>query len=248
MNKAMTAGGLIDGGAGDISVLVIDDHPLFREALISALDASLDQVTTREAHSLESGLAEIDLVGDANIDIALLDLNLPGVQHFDALLELRGRYPKLPVLVVSGFEQDSVIEEALSFGAAGFIPKSAGKQVLVDAVLQVLRGEVFTPKGFVSGDDSTLNDSQRDTISKIASLTPQQLRVLNMLREGLLNKQIAHTLGVGPTTVKAHVSEILRKLDVNNRTQAVILVSRLADDVVDTLVPAADVAASAEPD
>lgn len=213
-----------------MNVLVIDDHPLYREALSSALRASFDRVNTLEAHSLESSLDELDAIEDGCLDLALLDLNLPGVQHFDALLELRGRYPKLPVLVVSGFEQDSVIAEALSFGAAGYVPKSAGKEALVDAVQQVLRGEVYTPSGYAVGNDRVVDEEKRDLINRIASLTPQQLRVLNMLREGLLNKQIAHELGVGATTVKAHVSEILRKLKVYNRTQAVILVSKLGDE------------------
>ncbi|MEM9601384.1 MAG: response regulator transcription factor [Pseudomonadota bacterium] len=233
-----TSDAVVDAWTGNVSVLVIDDHPLFRDALTSALRASFEQVRTREAHSLESGLAELAVAGDGSVDIALLDLNLPGVQHFDALLELRGRYPKLPVLVVSGFEQDTVIAEALSFGAAGYIPKSAGKHALVDAVCSVLRGEVYTPAGYTVGDDSIIDDEKRNIIERIASLTPQQLRVLNMLREGLLNKQIAHELGVGATTVKAHVSEILRKLKVYNRTQAVILVSRLGDEFFEADTPA----------
>ncbi|MEM7379328.1 MAG: response regulator transcription factor [Pseudomonadota bacterium] len=233
-----TSDAVVDTWTGNVRVLVIDDHPLFRDALTSALRASFDRVQTREAHSLESGLAELALADDCSVDIALLDLNLPGVQHFDALLELRGRYPKLPVLVVSGFEQDSVIAEALSFGAAGYIPKSAGKQALVAAVHSVLRGEVYTPAGYA--DDSVIDDEKRDIIDRIASLTPQQLRVLNMLREGLLNKQIAHELGVGATTVKAHVSEILRKLKVYNRTQAVILVTRLGDEFFEAGSPVSE--------
>ncbi len=165
---------------------------------------------------------------------------------FDGLLRLRGHHPRLPVLVVSGFEEDSLVEDALRFGAAGFVPKSLGRDVLGDAIATVLDGDVYRPPalrrahgsaGVASGAPGRVPapaggaTSELERVAeRLRSLTPQQLRVLGMLREGLLNKQIAYELDVGATTVKKHVSEILRKLRVNSRTQAVIEVGKLDHD------------------
>jgi len=206
-------------------VLIIDDHPLFREALGTAVTLAWPTTRSREVSSISEALQVLDI--DRDIDIALLDLNIPGVHGFDGLLQLRTRHPRLPVLVVSGLEDERIIDEAITYGAAGFLPKSLGREVLATAIDTILAGNVYVPAGFrpETGDESARH--RAELIERLLSLTPQQLKVLFMLREGLLNKQIAHELDVGATTIKKHVSEILRKLGVYSRTQAVIEVSKL---------------------
>ena len=204
--------------------LIIDDHPLFREALQSAITLAFDDVEAVEARSMDEALKA--LADNPAFDLALLDLNMPGTKGFEGLLELRAQYPRLPVVVVSGHEEARIITEALSYGVAGFIPKSAKKAELAAAISEVMNGSIHVPAGY-DGPQPAQDSSKADLMAKLASLTPQQLRVLQMLKQGLLNKQIAFELKVGETTIKAHVSEILRKLNVFSRTQAVIEVSKL---------------------
>ena len=205
--------------------LIIDDHPLFREALHSAVQMAYPEVDTVEARSITEAL---DLLADAKpFDLALLDLSMPDVHGFDGLLQLRTRYPRLPVVIVSGYEEPKIISEALSYGAAGFIPKSARKSVLANAIRSVMEGAIYVPETYEGQPPDAESTDRAEMVQRLSTLTPQQLRVLQMLRQGLLNKQIAYELQVGETTVKAHVSEILRKLNVYSRTQAVIEVSKL---------------------
>ena len=205
--------------------LIIDDHPLFREALHSAVQMAYPEVDTVEARSIAEAL---DLLAGAKLfDLALLDLSMPDVHGFDGLLQLRTRHPRLPVVVVSGYEEPRIISEALSYGAAGFIPKSVRKADLADAIRSVMEGAIHVPENYGPPPADADSADRAEMVRRLATLTPQQLRVLQMLRQGLLNKQIAFELQVGETTVKAHVSEILRKLNVYSRTQAVIEVSKL---------------------
>lgn len=205
--------------------LIIDDHPLFREALHSAVRLAYPEVDTVEARSIAEAL---ELLADPKpFDLALLDLNMPGVHGFEGLLQLRTRHPRLPVVVVSGYEEPRIVAEALSYGAAGFIPKSVRKSDLADAIRSVMDGAIYVPENYEGKAPDVDSADRADLVQRLARLTPQQLRVLQMLRQGLLNKQIAYELQVGETTVKAHVSEILRKLNVYSRTQAVIEVSKL---------------------
>jgi len=205
--------------------LIIDDHPLFREALNSAVRMEYPDVETVEARSIAEAL---DLMSaTAHFDLALLDLGMPDVNGFEGLLQLRTRHPRLPVVVVSGHDDPKIISEALSYGAAGFIPKSVRKAELAAAIRSVMDGAIHVPESFEAKATDTATNDRAEMVRRLAKLTPQQLRVLQMLRQGLLNKQIAHELQVGETTVKAHVSEILRKLNVYSRTQAVIEVSKL---------------------
>ncbi len=206
-------------------VLIIDDHPLFREALSSAVSLAFPAAMSREVSSLDDAITVLE--SDRDYDIALLDLNMPGVQGFEGLLKLRTMHPRLPVLVVSGLENEQIIDEAITYGAAGFLPKSLGREVLATAIKTILAGDVYVPDKLQCTDSADNASSKVKIIERLLSLTPQQLRVLFMLREGLLNKQIAYELDVGATTVKKHVSEILRKLCVHSRTQAVIEVSKL---------------------
>jgi DNA-binding NarL/FixJ family response regulator len=164
------------------------------------------------------------LKDDSNIDLILLDLSMPGVQGFSGLLYLRAQHPEIPVMIVSANEDPHVIRRAIDFGASGFVPKSQPVTAIRDAVDQVLAGEIWTPADLASlpSDDETI-----DLVRRLSTLTPQQVRVLMMLGEGLLNKQIAYKLGVSEATIKAHVSAILQKLGVDSRTQAVIAVNKI---------------------
>ncbi len=209
-------------------VLIIDDHPLFREALSAAVSRAYPDTLSREVSNLEDAMSE--LATNRDFDIALLDLNIPGVHGFEGLLKLRTLHPRLPVLVVSGLENEQIIDEAITYGAAGFLPKSLGREVLATAIGTIMAGDVYVPDKMQLAEAPDGAAEKVQIIERLLSLTPQQLRVLFMLREGLLNKQIAYELDVGATTVKKHVSEILRKLRVYSRTQAVIEVSKLDQD------------------
>lgn len=208
--------------------LIVDDHPLFREALQSVIHRDWPDAEIREAGSIE--MAEQLLGGGLSVDLALLDLSMPDVRGFDGLLRLRTAFPRLPIVVVSGLEDARIVREALSYGVAGFIPKSVRRDELGRAIGEVMAGSVYVPSGLQPAEPA--DPGRSDLVVKLKTLTPQQIRVLKMLRQGLLNKQIAFELNVGETTVKAHVSEILRKLGVYSRTQAVIEAARIDFDQV----------------
>jgi len=204
-------------------IVIADDHPLVRGALRTSITALLGTVEIIEAGSFEE-LAPAFSGG--NIDLVLLDLTMPGVQGFSGLLYLRASHPATPVIVVSGNEDRTVIRRCIELGASGYIPKSLDGAAMGSAIQQVLDGGSWTPDDIdlTSAPDATTSDMVR----RLASLTPQQVRVLMMLSTGLLNKQIAYELSVSEATVKAHVSAILQKLDVDSRTQAVIAASKIA--------------------
>jgi len=204
-------------------IVIADDHPLVRGALRTSITALLGPVEIIEAGSFEE-LAPAFSGGD--IDLVLLDLTMPGVQGFSGLLYLRASHPATPVIIVSGNEDRTVIRRCIELGASGYIPKSLDGAAMGSAIQQVLDGGSWTPDDIdlTSAPDATTSDMVR----RLASLTPQQVRVLMMLSTGLLNKQIAYELSVSEATVKAHVSAILQKLDVDSRTQAVIAASKIA--------------------
>jgi DNA-binding NarL/FixJ family response regulator len=204
-------------------LLIADDHPLFREALKGAVARGLGQAEIHEADSARALFALIEQHPDA--DLLLLDLHMPGAEGFGALVHLRGLYPQLPVVVVSAHEEASVMRRAMDHGAAGFIPKSANSETLIQAISTVLDGELWLPTAI--DEVPGVSAQEADIAARIRDLTPQQLRVLGMLAEGLLNKQIGYELGVSEATVKAHMTAILRKLGASNRTQAVVLASQL---------------------
>ena len=211
--------------------LIVDDHPMFREALQSAIQLAYPDGETVEATSIADAITVLeDQAG--SFDIALLDLSMPGTTGFEGLLEIRTRFPKLPVVIVSGLEGQRVIQHALSCGVAGFIPKSSKKAELADALTAVMTGAVYVPEGYSEESEDTEAQDAEAISKRLSSLTQQQMRVLLLIRQGLLNKQIAFELNVGETTVKAHVSEILRKLHAYSRTQAVIMVSKIDFDSI----------------
>lgn len=208
--------------------LVVDDHPLFREAIQLAVLVAYPEATIAEATSIDAARAVIS--AERPFDLVLLDLTMPGTRGFEGLLELRTHHPKLPIVIVSALDDPQIIHQGMTCGAAGFIPKSVRKGELAEAIQTVMSGSVYLPKGYTPPPPESACSQQSAFIARLTSLTPQQLRVLMMLRQGKLNKQIAFDLDVGETTVKAHVSEILRKLNVASRTQAVIEAQRIDFD------------------
>jgi len=207
----------------DHHLIVVDDHPLFRGALKQILCGAIDGLTISECGSFDELTSVIEAGTD--IDLVLLDLALPGADGVSALIQLRVRHPELPVVVVSGTETPVTVRRCLQLGALGFIPKSLPADRIREAVDVVLSGRVWTPA------EIDLNSAEAkevsDLLARMATLTPQQVRVLAMLSEGLLNKQIAFKLSVSEATVKAHVSAILQKLNVDSRTQAVIALNKI---------------------
>lgn len=204
-------------------ILIADDHPLFRGALRQTLSFGKNPAEIFEAGDLNAASAQ--LAAHPEIDLVLLDLNMPGVHGFSGLIYLRAQFPSIPVIVVSGAQERSVIRRCVDFGASGFIPKTLDVDSMRNAIVHVLEGGTWTPADV----DLTapMDKDTSDIVRRMASLTPQQVRVLMMLSEGLLNKQIAYELTVSEATVKAHVSAILTKLGVESRTQAVILASKI---------------------
>ncbi|HEX2138052.1 MAG TPA: response regulator transcription factor [Microvirga sp.] len=205
------------------TIVIADDHPLFRGALRQAISSLMPAARVIEANGIEE-LTET-LAAERDVDLILLDLTMPGVQGFSGLISLRAQHPDLPVVIVSANEEATVIRRAIEFGASGFIPKSLNVDAIGTAIEAVLAGDTWTPPDI---DLAATEDKETaELVRRLATLTPQQVRVLMMLSEGLLNKQIAYELGVSEATVKAHVSAILDKLGVDSRTQAVIAAAKI---------------------
>ncbi len=210
-----------------LRIVVADDHPLFRDALRLAIVEALPDAHVVEAGSLQA--VEAALLAAPETDLVMLDLNMPGMQGFSGLVFLRAQFPSTPVAVVSANEEASVVRRAIEFGAAGYVSKSASPAQIRSALRALMAGEMSLPDGIDLTGEPT--DSEAELAARLATLTAQQVRVLMMLNEGQLNKQIAYALGVSEGTVKSHVSRILEKLQVDGRTQAVILARRLAASV-----------------
>ncbi|WP_049621291.1 response regulator transcription factor [Frateuria defendens] len=206
-------------------VLIADDHPLFRDALQRAVQQALPDARVHSADDVPSLQGLIERYPEA--ELLLLDLHMPGARGYSALAHIRGQYPGLPIIVVSGHEEAQVARRALAHGAAAYIPKSTPGEGIVAAIRAVLDGDEWLPPHLIGGG-AELKRDEAEVAVRIASLTPQQFRVLTMIAEGLLNKQIAYDLGVSEATVKAHMTVIMRKLGVNNRTQVALAASQLA--------------------
>jgi DNA-binding NarL/FixJ family response regulator len=204
-------------------VLIVDDHSLVRDGLRSLLESSFPDCEILEAGALSEAVTAMNDAGE--VDMILLDLNIPDVSRFSGLNTLREAFPSVPVVMVSGALDRVTVREALASGAAGFIPKSLKRNEIVEALKQVLEGEIYIP-GVLEQDSDTARE-EASILGRIETLTPQQTVVLRHLINGKLNKQIAYELDVSMTTVKAHVSAILQKFSAYSRTQVVILANRV---------------------
>ncbi len=206
--------------------IIADDHPLFRVALSQALQAILGQEAALfQAHSMAQLWPLLREHPDTQL--ILLDLKLPDAEGFAGLTALRTEYPDISILMVSAIEEPAVIKQAMQLGAAAYLPKSAPLEVLSAAVAAVLTGDTWLPAELMTAVSQASDLIDHDFASRLEQLTPQQFRVLKMIADGLLNKQIAYEMNVQETTVKQHVSAILRKLNVNNRTLAGIMFEKL---------------------
>ncbi len=206
-----------------VRVLIADDHPLVLGALRRAVSGAIPGARIHKATDFESLAAALEETPD--MDLVLLDLTMPGVRGFSGLLFLRSERPGVPVIVVSGNEDRAVMRHCIEFGAAAYVPKSLDVETMRAAIRKVIEGGQWTPPDL---DLAAQPNREASALARrLASLTPQQVRVLMMLSQGLLNKQIAYELGVSEATVKAHVSAILQKLGVESRTQAVILAAKI---------------------
>lgn len=203
-------------------IIIADDHPLFRQALLGTLKVKFNQTAWLEAETIAE--LEEQLQNNSDSDLLLLDLNIPGAHGFNTLIHIRNHFPQIPVVVVSAHEDHSTIGKAMGYGAAGFVPKSTPVDDIFNAITTVLSGETWLPKSYESMQAS---GDMTDIAERVASLTQQQYRILMMFAQGLLNKQIAYDLNVSEATIKAHATAIFRKLDVRNRTQAVIAIGQL---------------------
>lgn len=198
--------------------LVIDDHPLFCDALELTLRSIADFSVIKTADCLEDALTLLD--GDDAPSIILLDLNLPDVSGLDGLIRLKRQAAQTPVIIVSSMTDNSIISGAIVAGASGFVPKHSPRAVFKEAIDHIEQGGVFKPAGYV---ESNATNERDESMSRLSSLTNQQARILDLICEGKLNKQIAFDLTIAETTVKAHVTAIMRKLGVQSRTQAVLV-------------------------
>jgi DNA-binding NarL/FixJ family response regulator len=214
----------------NLNIIIADDHPLFRNALRQALSGSFTNTCWFEADSGDALQALLEQTETA-YDLVLLDLQMPGSHGYSTLIHLRTHFPELPVVVISAHEDAMTISRAVHYGSAGFIPKSASMETLADALTAVLYGDMWLPANIELQEID--EDATDQMAAKLADLTPQQYKVLQMFAEGLLNKQIAYDLGVSEATIKAHATAIFRKLGVRNRTQAVISLQQLEMDKVE---------------
>lgn len=191
---------------------------------MQALKSKMPAAAFLEADSISE--LELVLADNDDADLLLMDLHMPGANGFVGLAHVVKNYSHLPVVMISANESDAVAAGAQQYGALGFIAKSASIQEITSAIDQVLNGELYFPSGLVDVDDNEESELS-ELINKIAELTPKQLEVFNLLANGLLNKQIAYQQQVTEATIKAHVTAIMRKLDVYNRTQVVLIASKV---------------------
>jgi len=206
-------------------ILIADDHPLFREAIINVISGSFPDSEMLETEDLDSALKLTEEHDD--LDLILLDLNMPGMNGLNGLITLRNESPTIPVVIVSAEEDKQIVLQAITYGAVGFITKSSPRDQMTEALQQILGGNVYLPSDIIRSSQpqsrrSSRNDDNAIPPELLSSLTRRQLLVLERMSKGESNKQIAYNLNIAETTVKAHVSAILRKLGVHNRIQAVL--------------------------
>jgi DNA-binding NarL/FixJ family response regulator len=204
-------------------ILIADDHPLFREAIHNVISDGFPGSEVMETADLDSALALTQEHDD--LDLILLDLNMPGMHGLNGLINLRNEAPTIPVVIVSAEQDKQVVLQAITYGAVGFITKSSPRVQMTEAIQQILNGNVYLPPDIIRTQKCgtrRMNDAPSFPPELLQALTRKQLLVLERMTKGESNKQIAYTLEIAETTVKAHVSAILRKLNVHNRVQAIL--------------------------
>lgn len=213
-----------------IHILIADDHPLLREAIRNAAEKHFNDARIGEVGSLDDSLVYLEQHGD--IDLVLLDLNMPGMDGLNGIVTLRNSYPDVAVVVLSAEENKNVVLQSMAYGAVGFITKSMPRESIIAAIAQVLDGQAFLPPDIIRQNQSTGSRRQDPAVPAevISSLTRRQLLVFERMAKGESNKQIGYELKIAETTVKAHVSAILRKLNVQNRMKAVLCAAAIDFD------------------
>ncbi len=206
---------------------IADDHPLFRTALMQVISKHYPDASITQSNDLEETLQALQNQDD--IDLLLLDLHMPGSQDLFGLVNIREQYPSVPIAIVSASEEQAIVNRAMGHGALGYITKSLSQDDMFEAIDNILAGNRWVPESY-RAHLHPVSSEERTIAAKIASLTPQQYKVLCFLKEGWLNKQIGYELGVTEATIKAHITSIFRKLGVSNRTQAVIELNKMALD------------------
>lgn len=204
---------------------VADDHPLFRNALNEVIKQHYPDAVVVQSMDLDGTMRELEK--NAETDLLLLDLHMPGSRDLFGLITVRDKFSGIPVAIISADEDVSTISRAMGHGASGYIPKSCSPQLIHQAIASILDGNRWVPEEY-RNSLMPVTAEEKDLAQKIATLTPQQYRVLCFLREGWLNKQIGYELGVTEATIKAHITAIFRKLGTTNRTQAVIMLSKMS--------------------
>ncbi len=223
--KNNNSGGLFEGSMYHFHIA--DDHPLFRTALMQIIAKHYPESQISQSNDLDDTLTAIDKEDD--IDVLLLDLHMPGSQDLFGLVKIRERFPSIPVAIVSASEEQTLVNRALGHGALGYITKSLPPEEMYKALDAILAGDKWVPESY-RAHLHPVSEEERSLANRIASLTPQQYKVLCLLKEGWLNKQIGYELGVTEATIKAHITSIFRKLGVSNRTQAVIELNKMTLD------------------
>ncbi|GJD91410.1 MULTISPECIES: response regulator [Methylobacterium] len=207
-----------------MQLLLVDDHALFRDAVRRILQAGFPEALIEDADSIEAATAALGHT--PGTDLVILDLSMHGIRGFEGFMAIRARFPRIPVLICSGLEEAPIIREALALGAAGFVPKTSNRAAYLEAVARALEGEIFVPDSVAAA----LSAGPRSTSvasARMSTLSHAQMNVLILIKQGLSNKEIALCLGIGMSMVKTHATEIMRKLGVRSRTQAVIFASAL---------------------
>ena len=206
-------------------ILIADDHPLFREAIARVVGDGFPGSERLETADLDATLAVT--ADEEDLDLILLDLNMPGMSGLTGLLQLRNEAPTIPVAIISAEEDKNVMLQAVSCGAVGFLTKSSPKEQLIKAIAQILEGNIYLPSEIMRASAARAHEPNERSISaeQLETLTRKQIQVLERMTRGESNKMIAYNLNIAETTVKAHVSAILRKLGVSNRVQAILSAS-----------------------
>lgn len=207
--------------------LIADDHPLMRDAIQGALSHCFENVTFLKSDSLDTTIAV--LRKNRNVSIIIFDLSMPGCDNFYGLLRIKELFPNIPMVVLSASDSPEVISQVMSFGAEGFIAKTTGTETIKEAIVTILKGGTWLSKASEKAILSVDNNAV-DIAEKLKTLTPKQFQVVKLLKDGLMNKEIATTLNVTEATVKAHIGVVFKKLNVKTRTQIVLAVEKLQLD------------------